>query len=177
MAGGATGGKHRIPEVDLVPILDAMTSVIFFLVIAGTFIQYTKLTLPPSQVAPPSPVPPQVESTPPEPPMSPKIFTIRTDKELILALVWQGKNPDKITRKVAFVNGAKKSDELRVAAKEIGNEFRKKFPEEKSLQLGFSGLTTYQQMIDIMDGVRKEIKDIVLLSSSEEEIVKKQVGI
>lgn len=176
MAGGGVGGKHRIPEVDLVPILDGMTSVIFFLILSSTFIQYTKITLPPSQIAPAS-APPAENSPPPEPAMSPKIFTLKESKELILTLTWQGKTPDKIIKKIPIQAEGKRSIELYEAAKELGEEFKKKFPEEKNIQLGFSGVANYQQMLDVMDGIRKTIKDIVLLSSSEEAVVKKQVGL
>lgn len=176
MSGGVSGGKHRIPEMDLVPILDGMTSVIFFLILSSTFIQYTKITLPPSQIAPASSTPPD---TPPstDPPMNPRIFTLKEDKELILTLTWQGKTPDKIIKKIPVDAKGKRSVELYESAKTLGEEFKKKFPDEKNIQLGFSGAANYQQMLDVMDGIRKTMKDIVLLSSSEEVFVKKQVGL
>ena len=40
--------KKRMKDLNIVPILDMLTTVIFFLLMSTSFIEYTKLTLPPA---------------------------------------------------------------------------------------------------------------------------------
>ena len=55
-------------------------------------------------------------------------------------------------------------------AHSIVKEFKVHFPEEKSIQMIFSGTATYQELISVMDGVRVEIQDIVLLSPEDMKV-------
>ena len=65
--------KAHIPEPELVPILDALTSVIFFLLLSTTFIELTKITVPPSQTS-------VVTDPQTPPPATPKLY-IKVDGE------------------------------------------------------------------------------------------------
>jgi len=43
-----TKKKKHVQDLNIVPILDMLTTVIFFLLMSTTFMEYTKLTLPPA---------------------------------------------------------------------------------------------------------------------------------
>lgn len=153
--------KAHIPEPELVPILDALTSVIFFLLLSTTFIELTKITVPPSQTS--VVTDPQVP-----PPATPKLY-IKAEglKTLQFKLKWAGRNPDQIKKTVERSPTNARSREVEAVALEIIKEFKAKFPEEKSIQMIFSDTATYQELISVMDGVRVEMQDIVLLSPED----------
>jgi biopolymer transport protein ExbD len=166
MSGGAVGGgKKSAPNIDLVPILDAMTSVIFFLILSCAFIEYTKLTLPPSKTA-------LVNATDAKNPLAPRLFgLVKGPEKIEVVLLWQGDKPGITHKEVNRSEPQKRSVELEIATKELISEFAKQYPEEKSLQLGISKSGSYQELISLMDGVRNSIQDIVLISHTEEALI------
>ncbi len=156
--------KAHIPEPELVPILDALVSVIFFLLLSTTFIELTKITVPPSQTS--VVTDPQVP-----PPPSPKLYIkVENGKTLHLKLKWAGRNPDSIKKTVERSATNARSREVESMALDIVKEFKAKFPDEKSIQMIFSENATYQELISVMDGVRVEIQDIVLLSPEDMKV-------
>lgn len=155
------GHKSHIPEPDLVPILDALTSLIFFLLLSTTFIELTKLTLPPSKTE-------IVTSSPSAPPVAGKIYMKIEDSQRVSVIVkWSGSNPDQIKRTILRGDLDKPSLELGTVASQLTSRFKEMFPNEHSVQLALSEGATYQEMITIMDGIRDSINDIVLTSHSE----------
>ena len=52
----------------------------------------------------------------------------------------------------------------------------KKFPEEKSILLGFSPQVTYQEVISAMDGAREELQDLVMVSWTEAQAAESQLA-
>ena len=156
--------KAHIPEPELVPILDALTSVIFFLLLSTTFIELTKITVPPSQTS-------VVTDPQSPPPPAPKLYIkVDGEKNLEMKLKWAGKNPDQIKKTVPRALENARSREVEDMAHAIVKEFKVHFPEEKSIQMIFSGTATYQELISVMDGVRVEIQDIVLLSPEDMKV-------
>jgi biopolymer transport protein ExbD len=165
--GGSTDG--RSPRIDLVPIIDAMTCVIFFLLLSSTFIEFTKITMPPAVGAAAT----AVETK--EQPISPKLIGVIKGNAIHLVLSWKGESPDSILKKVMRDENNEKSEELQAQAEEAVIEFKKRFPKEQSLLLGFSPGATYQEVISTMDGARKVIPDLVMISWTESQVAETQI--
>lgn len=153
--------KAHIPEPELVPILDALTAVIFFLLLSTTFLELTKITVPPSQTSVISdPVSP--------PPAQPKIFVkLKGKSELLLTMRWGGSHPHQLQRTVARMSDNARSPELEKSLQEMVADFKRQYPDEKAVQLALSEAATYQEMVSAMDGIRTELQDIVLISYEE----------
>ncbi len=148
-------------HLDIVPILDALVALIFFLLISTSFVQLTKHTIPPSAVSTiTDPIVP--------PPLSPKIYVHGQGEQLAFTLKWEGTKPGSIQKKIVL-NDEKESllPKLRSETKKIIKNFLSKYPNEKSIQLGLSENTSYQDMVAIMDGIKEDIPDIVLISYKE----------
>jgi biopolymer transport protein ExbD len=171
--------KAHIPEPELVPILDALTSVIFFLLLSTTFLELTKITVPPSQTS-------VVTDPQMPPPRAPKFYVkVQNEKEMQLIIRWAGNKPDSIKKTVPRMADNSRSKELEEAAKDLVTQYKAKYPDpksepradgkpdpnhEKSLQLTFSENATYQELISVMDGIRVEMEDIVLLSPEDMKV-------
>lgn len=153
--------EHYIPEPDLVPILDALVSVIFFLILSTTFMEYNKVTVPPSKSS--------VISGPETPqPIAAKLFyQIKGADKVRVVLKWAGANPDMLQEEVSRKDPLQRSEEVQKAVEKMVTEFKGKFPEEKTLQLSFSERAVYQEVINVMDGARTQMQDIVLVSAAE----------
>gem|GEM_PF-779841 len=159
--------KHRrhVGEIPLAPVLDLLVVVIFFLILSSSFIDLTKQTLPPSAVSTiTDPIAP--------PPIAPKLFAIQNEAGVRLFLRWGGIDPGQSSRQLAL-SGVSNEDEsasqIETSSSEMMAEFSKKFPNEKSLQLGLSENLNYQQMVSVMDGAREHLQDLVLVSYREAE--------
>jgi biopolymer transport protein ExbD len=163
MSGG-DGIDSRSPRIDLVPIIDAMTCVIFFLLLSSTFVEYTKITMPSSVSAI------SAASVMKDPPIAPKMMALIRGNQIELILSWFGKNPDRIVKKITRDPNNNRSDELQSKALEAVEEFTKKFPNEKTILLGFAPKVTYQEVISTMDGARKLVPDLVLVSWTEAKL-------
>lgn len=153
--------QRHIPEPDLVPILDALTSVIFFLLLSTTFFELTKLTLPPSQTS--------VITDPlsPTPVAAKMMVAVKAPGQLRVVLKWGGDNPDALEAVVERNQKNERAEQLETEITRLVTEFNQKYPGEKSIQLGFGSGATYQEMITAMDGVRAKLQDVVLFSNLE----------
>lgn len=162
MAGGSSDG--RSPRIDLVPIIDAMTCVIFFLLLSSTFIEFTKITMPQavSSVV--------TASTTNEPPLTPKLIGVIKGNYIHMVLSWNGKKPDHFSKRVLRDPKNGRSEALQATTQGIVQEFKKIFPQEQALLLGFSPAVTYQEMISTMDGARQEVSDLVMVSWTESQM-------
>lgn len=147
--------KHTL-EPDLVPILDGLTAVIFFLLLSISFVGLTKVTLPPS-VASVTPANQEV-------PLSTRIRAYLDNSTIVVKLDWIGKNPGSMTENVVRVVPAEKNLALIEAVQRLTTKYKEKYPEENTLQLSLSESMSYQEMISIMDGALGQLKDIALSS-------------
>lgn len=158
--------QRHTPEPDLVPILDALTSVIFFLLLSTTFFELTKLTLPPSQTSvitdPQRPTPVAAKMM-----IAVKKSSGQTPDQLRIVLKWGGEKPDVMEAVVERNKENARDEKLESEIARLVTEFNEKYPTEKSIQLGFGTGATYQEMITSMDGVRAKLQDVVLFSNLE----------
>lgn len=154
--------RRHTPEPELVPILDALTCIIFFLMYTTTFMELTSVTLPPSAV---SMV--QSKSTSDANPLTPKIFVSIDNFKLEATLKWSGSAPGSLKRSIPRSKAERYSKDLEMEIASLVEEFTKKFPNERTIQLGMVERGTYQELITIMDGIRKNIQDIVLISPDD----------
>lgn len=152
--------KREIGEIPLAPIIDMFVCVIFFLILSTTFSQVTKQTLPPSGVSViTDPVAP--------PPLAPKLLIKKRGLRLHLILRWAGVSPGEQIRELNIVRESDYSTSLYNEVLILVREFKLKYPNEGSLQVGLSSDLLYQTLITTMDSVRTQIKDIVLISYNE----------
>jgi biopolymer transport protein ExbD len=153
----ATNRRHT-PEPDLVPILDGLTAVIFFLLLSISFIGLTKLTLPPSTAS--------VTSLSQEVPVSARVVGQIQGAQILLKLQWLGPTPGSVEEKVPRVEIPGANSLLVEAAHRLAQELKRRFPKEKTIQIALSPDANYQELISIMDGLRKKqtYEDLVLSS-------------
>jgi biopolymer transport protein ExbD len=153
--------SHEVREIPIAPILDLMVVIIFFLILSTSFVQFSKLELPPAQT---STITDPVAPTP----LAPKFLAVKKNKDITVALKWGGDRPNQLTGKLP-------AEEFDIEARAIPfvsnllEEFKKQYPQEKSIQLGLGANLSYQNLISVMDGIRPSIQDIVLISSEEAE--------
>jgi hypothetical protein len=159
--------RRLVRELNIVPIIDMLTTVIFFLLLSTTFMEYTKLTVPPSKVSTiTDPVAP--------PPLAPKLAFVRQGSGYRLVLSWAGATGGEISKDFQPDAGTdlaspKTAQALLEFTKAAVGEFATKFPGEKSLQLGLGRDVAYQGLIAVMDGAREKMPDVVLISYDEAE--------
>lgn len=152
--------RRGIRELNLVPIIDMFTTVVFFLLLSTSFLYYTKLTIPPSKVSViTDPVAP--------PPLAPKILLTGQNGKYRMTLHWAGKEPGESSEWISGSNLESSSSEVVSTAKRIVQSFHDKYPAERSLQMGMSSEVPYQLLISTMDGARDLMPDIALISYDE----------
>jgi len=156
--------KKQEVELEIVPILDMFTAIIFFLLISITFVQFTKHALPPSGVT-------TITEPQAPPPLQPKLYVTETGSRLKLILTWAGRNPGSIsdTASISPIDNYPKS--LGTAVQKIVQRFVTEHPSESTIQLGLGRNVHYQNFIAVMDNVNKLMPDVVLLSYAEAEAV------
>ncbi len=150
--------RKQIRELNLVPVIDMFTTVIFFLILSTSFFAFTKLTVPPAKVS--------VNTDPlTPPPMSTKLVlgtssAAGQDGNVRLLLSWVGESPGQESRSIA-------REKVEAEVRLLAEEFKKKFPRERTVQLGLVPGLGYQVLIHAMDGVRDQLPDLVLISPEE----------
>jgi biopolymer transport protein ExbD len=154
--------RRHNPEPELVPILDALTCIIFFLMYTTTFMELTSVTLPPSAVSMVS----KADSTKTVP-VSPKLFVDIKDQTIVIILKWTGSSPGTLSKKLDRTKPERYSQELQKIVEDLIADFAKKFPNEKSMQVALAERGTYQELISVMDGITKTVPDVVLLSPDD----------
>jgi biopolymer transport protein ExbD len=158
-----TSDRRKAPEPDLVPILDGLTAVIFFMLLSISFIGMTKLTIPPSAVA--------AVSTSSEIPLSARLIAQLDGESILLKLEWIGRQPGELTKKVIRLPDSTKNLALIESVEKMAAQFKKKYPNEKTVQIALASRLNYQELISVMDGLRKNemYEDLVLSSYTEAE--------
>lgn len=150
--------RRPIRDLNLVPVIDMFTTVIFFLLLSTSFFAFTKVTVPPSKVS--------VNTDPlSPPPLSTKFLVNESPSEpqrIQLQLTWAGKEPGALTGSCSREEALKKTHDL-------AKDFIAKYPLERTIQLGLSSKVPYQVLISAMDGLRDFLPDIVLISPTEVE--------
>lgn len=154
--------RRHNPEPELVPILDALTCIIFFLMYTTTFMELTSLTLPPSAISVVAKNDPSVGV-----PVAPKLYIDIKDQTLFIKLKWSGASPGHVSKKVERPQPDRYSADLEKTVAGIVAEFAAKFPNEKSLQIAINERGTYQELVSVMDGITKTVPDVVLLSPDD----------
>lgn len=152
--------RRETPEPDLVPIVDCLVSVIFFLLFSTTFIELTKLTVPPAAIS-------NAKTTDNKLPLTPKFYVDVKGSMVELLLTWGGNRPGSIKGSVQRLDSKSPSETLENKVKQMSEEFIKEHSTEKSIQIALSAEANYQELITVMDGMRKVIEDIVLMSPDE----------
>jgi biopolymer transport protein ExbD len=147
------------PEPDLVPILDGLTAVIFFLLLSVSFVGLTKVTLPPSASS--------VSTSSNDKPVSARLRALTQGSTVLLRLEWLGNRPGSLKENVLRGQAGEKNKALLEAVREMTEKFKNQYPNENTLQLALAENMTYQEMISIMDGALLNIKDIALSSYTE----------
>jgi biopolymer transport protein ExbD len=145
--------KKKFHELNIVPILDMLTTVIFFLLMSTTFIEYTKLTLPPAKTVTQTSVSAAL-------PLVPRLLVNQTGNGYSLRLVWKGPKPGETTTESTEKN-------IVPDLKKLLQQFAVQFPTEKTLQVSMQKDVKYQVLISVMDGARDLLPDVVLLSYRE----------
>ena len=149
--------KRELPDLNIVPILDMLVCIIFFLLLSTTFVRLTHQSVPPSAVSTiTDPIAP--------PPLSARVLLYRIDGKLELKLQWVGAEPGENSR---TLEPTSKPEEIFLHVNELLGEFRTKFPQERTLQVGLGPDLPYQYLVSIMDGARPYLPDIVLFSYDE----------
>lgn len=158
------GGERKskaLDELNIVPVLDMFISIIFFLLLSTSMIGLTKQVLPPSATK-------AVTSEVTTVPVNPKIFVIGTPQSMSAILKWEGASPG--TQKLEISNQALISPKKFVEdLKKMVTDFKKKFPQEKTIQISLKSYVPYQVLISVMDGVREGLPDIILTSYTSAE--------
>ncbi|HVJ65919.1 MAG TPA: biopolymer transporter ExbD [Bdellovibrionota bacterium] len=159
-------GTTNPKSLNLMPIVDMITTIIFFLLLSSSFVQFTKQTLPPTAVSTSS-----VEKHPPALNLrlsgelsSPNVYKVR--------LSWRGASPSQVTKAFTFAlpldqaSAAQLAQDLQTTvdgvAKTIGTS-------EKTVKISLRRNTPYQILITTMDAVKKSYPDIVLNTWIEAE--------
>lgn len=147
-------------DLNVVPIMDMLICVIFFLLLSTTFMGYTKLQVPPSSVTTiTDPVRPE--------PLSPKMMAYIFDGQLQIRLEWKGQSPGSKTIPIAARDLVGRAKKVQDRTAEMIREFKRVYPSETTLQMALSAEIPYQILISMMDGARLLLPDVVLYSYTE----------
>jgi biopolymer transport protein ExbD len=159
--------RKEIFEINLVPVIDMLTTVIFFLLLSTVFIAFNKLTVPPSKVSTiTNPVAP--------PPLAATILVAESapsaaSQTIELRFNWGGKEPGQVSQSVSIPDLETTPALLLDASKKLADEFHKKYPDERTIRVGLERTIPYQSLISVMDGIRESLPDLVLISYDETE--------
>ncbi len=151
--------SQKIGELNVVPILDMLMSVIFFLLLSTTLIGYTKLEVPPAKIS--------QDSKESAIPLSPKLFIKEKNNNLEFRLQWSGPKPSFVNEKLEISQNLPTLDfdkSVRELVFKMSKSFKDLYPDEQTLELGMAETVPYQILISVMDGVKTNIKDVVLIS-------------
>lgn len=157
--------RKHVKEIPLAPILDLLTVVIFFLILSTSFIELRQNILPPSSTI-------TTQAAPADPtsviPLNPKLLVGKTQNDLVMILTWAGEKPGKNHRTFSLKT-LDYNAQLKESVRSLVKEFKTSFPNEKSLQIGWSSSLKYQLILNVVDGAILEIKDLVFISPEETE--------
>lgn len=154
---------RKIRDLNIVPILDMLTTVIFFLLLSVSFVEVVKLNVPPAATVTVL----KQEDTPP--PVAAKLILAPADGGLKVWMSWAGKTPGLRSVAISGASPGERRAKVIEAVSKMSEELSSRYPDEKSIQLGLSRGISYQDLISAMDGVREKQPDVILISYSEAE--------
>jgi biopolymer transport protein ExbD len=171
--------KRAISELNLVPIIDMFTTVIFFLLLSTMFIAYTKLTVPPSKVS-------TITQPLAPPPLAATLLVgNEQDDKVRMVLQWSGKEPGH-SKAEAPTQAAPTTEQgstspstppgspVIAATKKLISDFHARYPGERTIRIAMARTVEYQNLISVMDAVREDMPDVVLVSYDEAEMALKE---
>ena len=146
--------RKPVRDLNLVPVIDMFTTVLFFLLLSTSFYGFTKLTVPPSKVS--------VNTDPlVPPPLSARLLVAPgPEGNLSVVMSWVGAEPGKLEATAT-------QETLEPKVKGLVEQFSQKHPMERTVQLGLAPGVNYQALIWAMDGARQKLPDIVLISPED----------
>ena len=162
--------KRHIKHLNIVPILDMLTTVIFFLLLSTSFMEYTKITVPPSMTSV------VTVSTPQPPAISPKLLGVNRQGKLQIVLTWTGKTPGQAMESVTLDDPKERRKQILELTTKLIAKFSENYPKEKTIQIGLGQDVPYQDLISLMDGTREKLPDVVLISYNEAEARTNGIG-
>lgn len=154
--------KREINDLNVVPILDMLVSLIFFLLLTTAFLQFTKDSVPPSSVTTiTDPVVP--------PPVAARLICVEGGGKIKLVLSWAGAEPGQAVKEIdtKTQDSPEETQTLIQAATDLMGDFKSKYPTEKTLQLGLGPTVSYQKLVALMDATKEKMPDIVLFDYNE----------
>src|SRR5438270_630795 len=105
-------------ELNLVPIIDMLTTVIFFLLLSTVFIAMNKLTVPPSKVS--------TVSDPIAPPPLAATLLVGThpeEQKIEVRMSWIGRSPGQMSKSVSIQDATTKADAIVEATHKLADQF------------------------------------------------------
>jgi biopolymer transport protein ExbD len=154
--------KRDATDLNVVPILDMLVSLIFFLLLTTAFLHFTKDSVPPSSVSTiTDPVVP--------PPVAARLVCVEDGEKTKLFLSWAGANPGQAIKEITGnpMDSKEETNAVLQGTTDILAAFQAQYPNEKTLQIGLGANVPYQKLIAIMDGAKEKMPDIVLFDYQE----------
>ncbi len=158
--------RRTVKEIPLAPILDLLTVVIFFLILSTSFEEVRQNTIPQSQLIKPD----SADTAKPEIPLNPKVLLAESQNSYKIVVTWTGDHPGSLSKNVAKDNQDYNKN-LYQMTQELLDQYIQKFPNEKTIQIGFESKISFQNVITIYDAVYSKLKDIVLLSNVDSDAI------
>jgi hypothetical protein len=157
--------RREVTGINIVPILDMLTTIIFFLLLSTSFLQYNKLTVPPSRTS-------VITSPEAPPPLQARMLVAKVSPgEYKLVLHWAGAKPGVLSAVFAAkADSPELNDNLAKKAQEFVAQYKSQFKDERTLQLGLGAKVPMSKLILLMDSVREVLPDIVLISAADAQV-------
>lgn len=159
-AGAPSSGKGA--RIDLVPILDALVVVIFFLVLSISFTELTKVTMPPVQVVE---NPQKSESSAPA--VKAILLASFENGRINLIIKWNNESSSYLQETLDRATSSAGSLEKAVAV--LAEKFKLKYPNEKTLQVSATKDASFQEFVTLIDSAKPFFADVVMISYVEAE--------
>lgn len=155
--------RRHVGEINIVPILDMLTIIIFFLLISASFLQYNKISIPPAKTS----LVESVEGIP----LQLKLLLVKSGAEQKLLMFWNGAKPGSMVQNFALTATPK---EIATKAREFAIKFKSEYKDESTIQLGLGANVSYGNLVSLMDAVRSSLPSVVLVSYQDTQIASDQ---
>ena len=160
--------SQQVKGLNLIPIVDMLTTIIFFLQMTVTFYSYSKHTLPPSAMSAAS-----AADAAKAPPLNLRAITKQIGADRYrLVMAWQGANPSSLSYDFDLASTTSKEAlrgviaGIKAKASEIKDGVGRG---ENTLRITLDKQIPLQILVTIMDGVKEKFPDLVLSNWSEAE--------
>ena len=157
--------RRHVGEINIVPILDMLTTIIFFLLISASFLQFNKISIPASKTS--------LLETSEVPPRQPRLMLAKTSEGQKLVFCWGGQKPGTYSQVFSATADIKM---ISVKATEFATNFKKQFGDETTVQVGLGKTLPYSNLVALMDAVRNQMPNVVLVSYEDAQIASERVA-